>query len=233
MSRRTLLAGAASLGALGAASGGGSVLLLSDRSVSTGDTLTGTRMDLRISWHEYDASASVVERHGECGGGFDGYARDDQPAVDLDAAEPGDRGALVVWARCRPPASDVWARVKLWSAAERGRTTAERAAGDDRDEGELQYHLQTTLRSPEGCDYDFYDGDLRRGGRLADVDGHRLRLDGTAAGDDASPACLALEWRLPESAPPTVLSDSVSFGVEFAVVQSRGDGPVDPWSQHP
>lgn len=225
LSRRAVLAGGLSLGAIGAASGGGSVLLLSDRTLSSDDVIEGGQMDLRVAWQSYGADGAVREERGVCDGSFEEYVDTREPAVELEDAEPGDSGRLVVCAQSQPPDRDVWARVVLWSAAERGRGPAERGAGDDDPAGELQHHLDVVVRRTDECDPGFDGTDLVQSGHLADVAGHPMHI----VSGDPSPTCLLLEWELPEGVPSTVRSDSVSFGVQFAVVGSRGDEATNPW----
>lgn len=232
LSRRSLLAGTVGVGTVGALSGGSSVLLLTDQHVARNNGLTGPEMNLQIAWREYDSQANVIGRHGECGGGFGGYARHEKPAIEINDVEPGDRGALVVCARCRPPEGQIWARVSMWDAAERGQTSAEKNADSDDpgDGAELPHHLDVLLRRSDGCDYQFPDDGFVPSGKLADVTPRKVRFEETAGTDGSPPACLTIAWRLPESVPPTVRTDSVDFGVEFAAVQTRGtDGNHDPW----
>lgn len=228
VSRRALLAGTLSVGTIGALSGGSSVLLLTDENVAEGSTLSSPRMDLRIAWKAYDSTGTVTEEHGVCSGGFDEYAHD-EASVELTGVEPGDRGALVVCARTKNEGRDVWARVRTWTAAENGRTKAERAAAadDEGDGSELPHVLNVLVRERAGCDYEFDDDGLVAPKSLAGVSGEPIPLART---DGSVPVCLALEWHLPESAADVVLTDSVEFGVEFGVAQRGRDGTsTNPW----
>jgi hypothetical protein len=227
VSRRALLAGSLTLGTVGALSGGTSVLLLTDRNVARENTLAGSRMDLKLAWREYH-NGDDVDTHGTCDGGFEQYVQDDAPAVELDTVEPGDHGTLVVCARTRTAGRAVWARLATASSAEHGRQPLEEGHGDQSPtEGELDRHLQVTAHVADDCGL---DGVRVDGGPLEQVASENAPLGAGMRLGTSPDTCLVLEWRLPESVPPTVLSDSVRFGVEFAAAQTRGaDGSQNPW----
>jgi hypothetical protein len=183
-------------------------------------------MDLRLAWREYH-DGERVDTGGLCDGEVESdYRSGGVPEVELDEVEPGEHGALTVCARTPTEGHAVWTRLATQPSMEHGRRPLEVEDGDDTpNEGELDDHLHVEVFAREDCGL---GGTRLDHGPLANVADGPLG-SGVRLGESPN-TCLAVEWRLPESVPPTVLSDSVRFGVEFAAVQTRGaDGERNPW----
>jgi len=231
--RRRMLAGLASVGLVGSLTGAGSRMVLSDTERFEENVLQVGRLDLRLAWdahHEGERLAAV----GDCGSDDPAdYVDNQRPVVALDGIEPGDSGSLRVCLLLRGGPGVVWTRLRQTATPENGITQTEADAGDTTDDvGELQEHLEVTMWQDADCDRTPDEGErVLADGSLAEAvdqpvgDGVRL------AEAETTPLCVGLSWHLPDTAPPTILTDAVEFTVDFAAEQSRrNENPSNPWT---
>lgn len=230
VSRRALLGSVLSAGVLGSLSGYGTRSTLSDAE-TVDNTFGSGQLDLGIAWTE-SYNGQQIESAGACGSTDPAdYVDNSGAVITLDGIEPGDTGAVTTCLLLNENAT-VWFRLAPGAFQENGRSTLEEEAGDSTaDEGELQNELEVEVWLEEDCDGTRESGEeTLASGTLASVVDGSLG-EGIALPDGATaPGCLSVRWELPGDASPTVLSDSVEFGIEFYAQQSRhNDTPQNPW----
>ena len=237
--RRSVLAGAAGLGAIGATGTG--VGLLGRRpythytyAQTVGDTNDAV---LRVAWYE-TYNGQVEETQGSVDsdanatldtGTDPAYVGEAPgPIVDLDGVMPGDSGSLTIGLEAVEQPATVWFRVLVGATDENGINEPEAKAGDTTAaQGELQDHVSVRLWRDEGI---LDSGVGRCDGRY--TSGERQFTDGqvplgTVAGEypDGEPLvdclepganyCVGLAWDLPADTGNEIQTDSVDFSLEF------------------
>jgi predicted ribosomally synthesized peptide with SipW-like signal peptide len=230
LSRRRLLGGTLSIGALGAVTGVGTRALFSDQAQFQENELASGRLDLGLAWQE-TYNGRQVGGGGDCGSSDpEDYVDSSGAVITLDAVEPGDEGTIGCCTRVQGEA-DVWFRIVPGPTPENGLSQAEQRYGDDTpDEGELQDELTVSVTTWSGGDCDPNGEETVATGTFASVLDGPVRTGIHLDGDGDPLRCLGVHWSLPTDASPVVLSDAVQFGLEFAAVQSRYDTPVNPWN---
>lgn len=228
LTRRRLLAGISSAGILGAVAGRQTMAVFSDTETLAENGVSGSELDLRLAWRETH-NGELLESIGACGGDdADAYVDNEEAVLTFDEAEPGDRGSIA--ACVSPLGSDVslWVRLTLVDAAENGITAVEERAGDETPErGELQDNLLVTVREQTDCSRPDGSTAPLASGVVSDVVSGPL-----GSGRKLESRCLSLVWELPDDVPPTVLSDSIAFALEFTAAQSRENTTQqNPWNE--
>lgn len=223
LTRRRLLAGIASVGVLGSLTSAGTQMALSDRGVFEESSLESGAIELGIAWEE-TYNGETLEGSDPCGDDTFRNAENEVPVVELDAIEPGDVGSLTVclWSSA---VTSVWARLLVGTTPENGVTTTEEEAGDDSESvGELQEELVVTATNTtcERAQKTLVEG------TLATVNDGPLGEGIELSGDETH--CLVLDWELPEDVPATILTDAVTFTLDFIAVQSRHTDSTNPWA---
>jgi len=142
------------------------------------------------------------------------------PPVSVSDVEPGDGGVVDLSLTLSGSPARLWVRGTVTDSAERGIVEPERSAGDTSGPGELQEYVAVRLWYDADSNGAVSDGDnLVYEGTLADLNG----LDGQEGWIPLTAACMPpgthtarFRWDLPEDAPNTVQTDSVSFSLSVA-----------------
>jgi hypothetical protein len=237
--RRSVLAGAVGLGAIGAT---GTGLGLLGRRPYTHYTYAQTVGDtndavLRVAWYEtYNGQVEETQRgvDSDANATLDPaveplYVEDAPgPIVDLTGVMPGDSGSLVIGLEAVEEAARVWFRPTLDATDENGINEPEAKAGDTTAaQGELQDRVSVRIWRDEGvldsgfgrCDGRYTSGERQfTDGQvpLAEVDG--LLPDGVELVDCLEPGanyCVGLTWDLPAETGNEIQTDSVDFSLQF------------------
>ena len=177
LSRRKILAGAASIGTFGAISGAGTTAFLADSELFANNFFSVGAFDLKLAWTEYYNPTNGVgfrEEVGDCAGSDPGDFVDTREAViNLDGIQPGDTGGIKSCLHIFGNPGCVWMRVLGNNFDENGLTLPESEAGDTTDgvgEGELQNHLQMKVWYDSDCDENHDGGECEiTSGSLAEV----------------------------------------------------------------
>lgn len=231
ISRRRLLSlGSGAIGFL-ALAGGASRVLAGSVTYTDVNVVEGGSVNLQVEWTEQ----------------YNGQTLSDEevPQIQLFDVKPGDSGRLAVKLTTIADEDDeqtvpvsVQSRIRELpnSRAENGRNEPELVAGDTTDStGELQDELLFDIWDDNGvmnealighCDG---SGDaLISGGSFADVasdyaDGGWTTVTSPTGNPDClepdESICLLYEWSIPEDVGNIIQTDSVSFAIEYRVVQ--------------
>lgn len=236
--RRSVLAGAAGLGAIGATGTGLGWFGHRPYTHYTYAQTVGDTNDavLRVAWYE-TYNGRVVETQGGTDSDANATldpATDPQyvgeapgPVIDLIDVVPGDSGSLVIGLQAVEESARVWFRPTVADTDENGINEPEAKAGDTSDSlGELQDHVSVRIWRDTGafdsgiggCDGRFLgDPELTSGATpLGEVgttfeDG-LLLVDCLRAGENY---CLGLSWDLPADTGNEIQTDSVAFSLQF------------------
>lgn len=235
VTRRKLLGGAGALGFLTVTTGIGRAVLHEPVEFNQSTTLqVNGELNLRLDWRE-TYNGEVVEGDGTFGDRGDYRDGVSGALIDLGNVMPGDRGTVTVSPRPMLDGEPAPGRVYMWFEVgsnpyrENGVVEPEVRAGDTTPgEGELQDHVDASVwydngfMEAGGCDGTFSVGESElASGSFAEVISElsgpeEATVVRDCLGADES-VCIGLEWSLPEGVGNVVQSDSVEFGLGFAV----------------